>query len=116
MSNSNKLAKAVTAKFAESDFQRLRIASERAGKRPAEWCRERVLETLNGAPVSAADRALLAEILATQDMVLGLFCAVGRDGRLTQQKVKEIVDAAQEHKYHNVAAFFREAESRRTVR
>lgn len=111
MSNSHKLAKAVTAKFAESDFQRLRVAAERAGKRPAEWCRERVLESLNGASASAADSAVLAEILALQDTVVGLLCTMGRDGRLTPQKAKEIVDAAHERKYRDVAALFKDAEA-----
>jgi len=118
MSNSNKLAKAVTAKFAESDFQRLRFASERTGKRPAEWCRERVLENLNGIRPSPAQQAILAEILALQDTLVGLICALGRDGRLTPQKAKEIVDAAHERKYRDVAALFKdaEAECRRSAR
>jgi len=106
MSNSNKLAKAVTAKFAESDFQRLRLASERTGKCPAEWC------------PSPAQHAILAEILALQDTVVGLICALGREGRLTPQKAKEIVDAAHERKYRDVAALFKdaEAECRRSAR
>jgi Asp-tRNA(Asn)/Glu-tRNA(Gln) amidotransferase B subunit len=118
MSNSNKLAKAVTAKFAESDFQRLRLASERTGKRPAEWCRERVLENLNGIRPSPAQCAILAEILALQDTLVGLICALGREGRLTPQKAKEIVDAAHERKYRDVAALFKdaEAECRRSAR
>jgi len=84
----------------------------------AEWCRERVLETVHADPPTPAQHAILAEILALQDTVVGLLCALGRDGRLTPQKAKEIVDAAHERKYRDVAALFKDAESecRRTAR
>lgn len=77
----------------------------------AEWCRERVLESLRGLPPTPAQHAILAEILALQDTVVGLLSAIGRDGRLSPQKAKEIVDAAHERKYRDVAALFRDAEA-----
>jgi hypothetical protein len=116
MAKSRKLTKAVTPKFSESDFQRLTVASERDGKPLGAWCRDQLLQTLDGVRPSAANYAILAEILATQDIIVGLLCAMGRDGRLTPQKAKEIADAAHERKYRDVAALFKEAESRRAAR
>jgi hypothetical protein len=112
MNNSKKLTKAITAKFADGDFQRLKTASERDGKCPAEWCRQRLLEVLHGTPTSGPDQALMAEIAATQDIVVGLICALGREGRLSSQKAQEIVDAAHERKYRDVVALFKYAESK----
>jgi hypothetical protein len=83
---------------------------------PNDWCRRRLLDTIQAAPPKPAHHAILAEILATQDIVVGLLCAMARDGRLTPQKAKEIADAAHERKYRDVAALFKEAGSRRTVR
>ncbi len=113
-----KFTRPVGLKFQEPDFNRLRSRADCDGKRLGEWCRDRVLEALNGIRPSPAQHAILAEILALQDTVVGLICAIGRDGRLTPQKAKEIVDAAHERKYRDVAALFKdaEAECRRSAR
>lgn len=112
MNSSRKLTKAVTTKFSESDYQRLKAAAEGDGKRPAEWCRHRLAEILHGAAVTAPDQALMAEIGATQDILVGLICAFGREGRLAPQKAQEIIDTAHERKYRDIAALFKQAETR----
>ena len=112
MPNSPRLTKGVTPKFTESDFQRLRVHADREGKRLGEWCRDRLLEVLNGPSASPSDHALLAEIAATQDMLIDLLCALGQDGRLTVQTAREIVNAAHKRKYKDVAELLRYAASR----
>jgi hypothetical protein len=107
-----KFTKPVGLKFQDPDFNRLRGRADRDGKRLGEWCRDRVLEALNGIPPSPAQYAILAEIVATQDIVVGLICALGREGRLSSQKAQEIVDAAHQRKYRDVAALFKFAESK----
>jgi hypothetical protein len=99
-------------------FRDIQARAQSEGISPNEWCRKRLLHTLNSSLPSPSDHALLAEILATQDTLVGLLCAMGRDGRLTPQKAKEIVDAAHERKYRDVAALFKdaEAECRRPIR
>jgi hypothetical protein len=100
----------------ESTFRDIQSRAQAEGVSPNDWCRRRVLDTIQVVPPKPAHHAILAEILATQDIIVGLLCAMGRDGRLTPQKAKEIADAAHERKYRDVAALFKEAESRRAAR
>jgi hypothetical protein len=102
----------------ESIFRDIQSRADAEGMSPNDWCRSRVVETIHAISPTPAQRAILAEVLATQDTLVGLLCAMGRDGRLTPQRAKEIVDAAHERKYRDVAALFKdaEAECRRPVR
>jgi hypothetical protein len=106
----------VAFRVSEQDYQHLSTTARRDSKPLREWCRDKVLEAARPASPTPGQHAILAEILATQDILVGLLCAMGRDGRLTPQKAKEIADAAHERKYRDVAALFKEAESRRTAR
>lgn len=96
----------------ESVFCEVESRAQTEGISANEWCRKRVLQTLRAPLPSPSDQALLAEIAATQDILVGLLCALGRDGRLAPQKAQEIVDAAHERKFRDVAALFKQAESR----
>ena len=107
-----KLTKAITIKLTKCDFDKLQALSDRQQLTGVEWARARLLEALNGPSPSPSDHALMAEITATQDMLIDLFCALGRDGKLIVQTAKEIMDAAHKHKYRDVAALFRYASSR----
>jgi hypothetical protein len=116
MSSLRKLTKAVTPKFTEEDFERLRSLAHRDGKCLGEWCRDRLLEVVDGVPPTTSDHALLAEIVAVEDIVVDLLCAFGHDGKLTSQKAQEIVDAAHERKYRDVPALFKYAHSRNELK
>ena len=111
-----KFTRPVGLKFSEADFRRLQAAANHDGKHLGEWCRDRVLEVLNGVNPSTPDQALMAEIVATQDIVVDLFCTLGHDGKLTSQKAQEIVDAAHERKYRDVPALFKYAHSRNELK
>lgn len=108
---SKRFTEPIGLKVTKDQLGYLKKLADQSDQPLAEWCRERVLEMLKGVPPSPPQYAILAEILAMQDTVVGLLCAMGRDGRLTPQKAKEIVDAAHEHKYRDVAALFKDAES-----
>jgi hypothetical protein len=112
MSSLRKLTKAVIPKFTEEDFERLRSLAHQDGKCLGEWCRDRLLEVVDGVRPTTSDHALLAEIVAVEDIVVDLLCAFGHDGKLTSQKAQEIVDAAHERKYRDVPALFKYARSR----
>jgi hypothetical protein len=108
----------IAIRVSEQDYHRLVALAKRDSKPLREWCRDKVLEAAKSPTPAPAEYAILAEILAMQDTMAGLLCAIGRDGRLTPQKAKEIVDAAHERKYRDVAALFKvgEGESRRSAR
>ncbi len=106
----------IAIRVTEQDYVRLAAMAKRDSKPLREWCRDKILEAAKCPIPTPAEHAILAEIVATQDIVAGLFCALGRDGRLVPQKAKEIVDAAHERKYREVAALFKYAESRPEIR
>jgi hypothetical protein len=114
--NTASLTSHVGFRVKESIFRDIQSRAQAEGISPNDWCRKRLLQTVDLPLPTPAHYAILAEIVATQDIVAGLFCALGRDGRLTPQKAKEIVDAAHERKYREVAALFRYAESRAEIR
>ncbi|HEX5483339.1 MAG TPA: hypothetical protein VFZ08_12010 [Terriglobia bacterium] len=112
MNDSQRLTKSVTSKFRESDFQELRELAARELKRPAEWCRDKVLKALKPQSPRPSDYALMAEISATEAIVIDLLCAIGRDGKISQQKAQELVDAAHNAKYKEAAELLKYAYDR----
>ena len=101
--------RSVTPKFTEADFERLQTSADHEGKRLGEWCRDKLLEMVNGKEPSACDQALLAEIAATQSITVSLFFAFARDGKLPEQKVREILERAQQKKYTEALDLLRQA-------
>lgn len=101
----------IAIRVTEHDYERLLVITKRDSKPLREWCREKILEAARVPTPSPAQYAILAEILALQDTVVGLLSAIGRDGRLTPQKATEIADAAHERKYRDVVALFKDAEA-----
>ena len=81
-------------KVSEEAFHRLRSLADQSGKPLAEWCRDKVLEAVKPKGPSASEHALMAEISATQAILIDLVCALGSDGKLSQQKAQAVVDAA----------------------
>jgi len=80
----------------QAAFDQIQHLADKAGRNVNDWCREIVLRTADGTVASPATYAVLAEITATQAILIDLLCAVGRDGRITTQKAQQIVDAAQQ--------------------
>ncbi len=106
------LTKHIGFRVKESVFREIECQADADGKPVNHWCRERVLQALRQPLPAPSDHALIAEIAATQDMLVDLFCAFGREGKLTVQKAQEIVDAAHKRKYKDVAELLRYAYSR----
>lgn len=112
IAESKKLTEAVTIKLNRTDYEQLQLRADRQMLPLAEWSRDRLLESLNWSNASLSDHALLAEIAATQDIVVGLFCAQLREGGLTIPRAQKIVDEAHNRKYRDVAALFKYARSK----
>jgi hypothetical protein len=108
-----RFTRSVTPKFTEADFECLQTSADREGKRLGEWCRDKLLEIVNGKEPSACDQALLAEIAATQSIMVSLFFAFARDGKLPEQKVREILERAQKKKYGEASDLLRQAQASR---
>jgi ribosomal protein L22 len=54
----------------------------------------------------------MAEITATQAILIDLVCTLGRDGKISTQKAQEVVDAAHNAKYKEAVELLRFAYSK----
>lgn len=81
-------------------------------KRPAEWCRDKVLEALKASGPSVAEYAIMAEICALEAILIDLIYTWSHDGKLTQKAVQEIVHSAQRSKFKEASKLFLAATSR----
>jgi hypothetical protein len=91
--------KTIGVKVSETAYERLRDVAESQGKNLGEWCRERILEAADPPVPSVTDFALMAEVAATQVMLIDMLSLIGRDGKLSPQKAQEIVDKAHDEKF-----------------
>jgi hypothetical protein len=108
------LTKGITPKFTETDYERIRALAERDGKPLAAWCRDVLLRVATGSQPTPFQFGIMAEITATQAILIDLLCLLGRDGTITTQKAQEIVDRAQNAKYQEAIELLRYAYSRAT--
>jgi hypothetical protein len=92
-------SKTIGIKVSETAYEMLRGVAESKGKPLSEWCRERILEAAEPPVPSIADFELMAELTATQAMLIDMLSLIGRDGRLSTQKAQEIVDKAHREKH-----------------
>lgn len=104
--------KTIGIKVSQASFEALRKLSEAQGKPLSEWCRDRVMEASMPPGPQPSDIAVIAEITATQAILIDLVCTLGRDGKVNMQKAQEIVDAAHNAKYKEAAQLLRFAYSK----
>jgi hypothetical protein len=97
--NPSNRRKTIGVKVSETAYERLRDVAESQGKNLGEWCRERILEAADPPVPSVTDFALMAEVAATQVMLIDMLSLIGRNGKLSPQKAQEIVDKAQDEKF-----------------
>ena len=107
-----KLTKGITPKFTETDYEQLQALATRDSKPLATWCRDALLSFASGSKPSPFQFGIMAEITATQAILIDLLCVLGRDGRISTQKAQEIVDRAQNAKYKEAIELLRFAYSK----
>ncbi len=105
------LTKHIGFRVKECVFAEVERLADSEGKPVNDWCRDRLLDALRGSAANPVEHALLAEIAATQGITVSLFFAFARDGKLPEQKVREILDRAQKKKYAEASDLFRQAQA-----
>ena len=78
----------------------------------AEWCRETLVAVAGCGRPSPVEFGLLAEITATQAILIDLLCTVGKEGKLTTQRAQQIVEAAHDNKYTEALEILRAAHAK----
>jgi hypothetical protein len=64
----------------------------------SEWCRDTLLRATEPPAPRPSELAVIAEITATQAVLIDMLCILGRD-KMSMQKAQEIVDGAHNGKY-----------------
>lgn len=101
----------IGARVHESVFERLKVMANSDAKTVSEWCSERLTDLARGIP-APFELALLAEIAATQAILIDLIYTWSHDGKLAQKAVQEIVGSAQRSKFKEAGQLFLAATSR----
>ena len=91
--------KTIGVKVTQDSYEGLKTVAENQGKPLAEWCREKLLEAGKGRALSLAERALMAEIAATQNVTVTLLYEMANGRKLSRERVQEILDSANATKY-----------------
>src|SRR5579863_5959547 len=104
-----KFTKPIGLKFMDADFKIIQSRAQQDGKRLGEWCRDRLLEQIRRGSPSPSELALMAEVCATETILIDLLCAIGRDGKISQQKAQSLVDTAHSAKYKEAAELLKYA-------
>lgn len=104
--------KTIGIKVTEAGFETLRQVAERQGKPLGEWCRDTLMNAAMPPPTRPSEFAVIAEVTATQAILIDLLCVLGRDGRISTQKAQEIVDRAHNAKFKEAVDLLRYAYSK----
>ncbi len=92
----------------ETVFDRVQRLAAREGKAPSEWASGRISDIAHGVP-SPFQRAILAEICATQDILVNLLYALRSGEKLTKERVQQITSAAHASKYREADELLKNA-------
>jgi hypothetical protein len=107
-----RFTESIGLKVTVEQYDALRRLAEAENKSIAEWCRD-ALVVFTSLGFSSPDHfGLMAEITATQAILIDLLCAIGREGRITTQRAQQIVDAAHNRKYSEALDLFQVARSK----
>ncbi len=101
-------ARTVGCKVTEDEYAQLTEQAARAKQSLGEWCREVLLERAAGERPSAAEQAVLGEVLALRTILLNLHFAVSKGEKVVAEQMQQIIDRADAEKLTKAAGRLRE--------
>ncbi len=93
-------------------FDEIQLRADSESKQLNEWCRDKTIEAAKQFAASQSERALLAEIKATQAIMINLLFTLATNGKLTRDGVQQVVDAAHAAKYKEASELLKQAFAR----
>ena len=93
-------------------FDEIQLRADSESKQLNEWCRDRAIEAARHFSATHSERALLAEIRATQVITVNLFFTLATNGKLTRESIQQVVDAAHATKYKEAYELLKQAFAR----
>ena len=86
------------AKVTDEEYTRLEALAQARGLNLGEWCRQVLLAQLQPPSASLPEQTILAEVLSLRMIVINLLREFGNGGKLTSDKVQEVIDWADAEK------------------
>ena len=83
----------------EAEYERLNATAERRGVTLGEWCREVLLQHINGTKPVAVEEVLLAEVLALRTILLNAFYKQAQGETLTADEMQRLIERADQDKF-----------------
>ena len=103
MPNDQLRNRTVGSKVTESEYAQLAAIAEREGVTVGEWCRDMLLARVNAGQaipvVTAAEQALLAEILALRAILLNALYKLAPTEDLTDQDLDRLIERADRDRF-----------------
>ena len=103
-------ARTAGCKVTEDEYAALEAAAEREKLSLSEWCRAVLLERASGRPLSAAEQALLGEVLSLRTILLNLHFMVAKGEKVMAEQMQQIIDRADSDKLKKAARRLEEVE------
>lgn len=75
-------------------FEQIQMRADRAGKPANAWCREKVIEAAARPRVTLAEFAILAEVIAVEEMIVNLLYAIVTEGKPPLERFRQITGKA----------------------
>lgn len=96
-------SKTIGTKVTEAEYARLEARARAVGKTVGEWCREVLLSTDAVELASAAEQAVLEEVLALRTILLNLGYGLARGEAMTPERMRELIGRADGEKEKKAA-------------
>lgn len=93
------LTKHIGFRISQEVFERIQKRAANEGKPANVWCRDRVIEASERNRITPGEKTILAEILATQEILVKLLYAIVWEAKPTADRFREITSAAHTAKH-----------------
>ena len=103
-------SRSVGCKVTEEEYAQLAVLAERGKKSMAEWCREVLVDRIQGRDGSVAELSVLGEVLSLRTIVLNVHYDIVNGKKINEQRMREIIDRADNDKLAKAARRLREVE------
>jgi hypothetical protein len=86
--------KSIGTKVSDEEYAQLEKLAQAHGQTLGEWCRDVMLEHVDGRKPSVIEETLLAEVLALRTILLNLHFTVAKGEAITAEGMQEIIERA----------------------
>ena len=86
--------KTVGTRVCEEEYEALEKLAAARGQTLSEWTRQLVLAQLNPTEASAAQKTVIAEVLAVRTILVNVLYRIANGERLTEEEMRKLIERA----------------------